>query len=345
MPCANPPSPAAMAGKEISVLVSVLNWNSAKVTLKCVASLLAKPSVEGISVNIVVIDNGSASDDWALLSKSLSAQPVRLLRQETNLGFAGGHNIAMRMAMAEDADFIWLVNSDAIVEPDCLDKLLELMAARPMCGAASPVTVALDDKDKVDFCGAYHDWKRLESARVSSIEDARRLEREQPEAMWVSGTVVLYRIAALRQIGVLDEEMFAYYEDDDIGARLSQAGWLSLMAFNARASHFRYQSDEHDRPPYFFYLMTRNAILFWTKNTPAAYRRRLKLRLLDRSLFQANILMSKSQPERARACMLGLIDGMRGKGGPPRLERRVPPYLELLRRLLLLQHARHLLSK
>ena len=91
--------------------------------------------------------------------------------------------------------------------------------------------------------------------------------------------------------------------------------------------------------------MTRNGILFWTRHTPPAHRGRLWLRLLDRSLFLANILMSKSQTEKARACMLGALDGMRGKGGPPRLERRVPRMVELLRKLLLLQHARHMASK
>jgi GT2 family glycosyltransferase len=328
-----------------AVMISILNWNTAPVTLQCVNSLLSMTVAAGMSISIVVIDNGSNDKDWRLLHDAIDPAQVTLLRQESNLGFAGGHNIAMRMAIAEGADFIWLVNSDAVIDPDCLEKLLALMAARPDCGATSPVIVALDDENELDFCGAMHDWKRLETARPTSIDEARRWEREHPEAMWVAGTVVLYRVEALRQIGILDEALFAYYEDTDIGARLSQAGWLSLMAFDARARHLRYQSDLHHRPPYYFYLMTRNGILFWMKHTPAAYRGRIRLRLLDRSLFLANILVAKSQSEIARACMLGALDGMRGKGGPPRLERRVPSYVQLLRRILLLQHARHMATK
>ena len=328
-----------------SVLISILNWNSAEVTLECLASLASMRVDPAISVSVVVIDNGSAEPDYRRLQQGMDQGTASLLRNPVNLGFAGGHNLAMRMALEQDTDFIWLVNSDAVIDPDCLDKLVALMRERPDCGATSPVVVALDDENEIDFCGARHDWQRLETARPANLDEARRWEQDTPDTMWAAGTVVLYRVAALKQIGMLDDRLFAYYEDDDIGARLAQAGWRSLIAFDARARHLRYVYDLHHRPPYYFYLMTRNGILFWMKHTPAPFRRRIRLRLLDRSLFLANILLSKSQPEKARACMLGALDGMRGRGGPPRLERRVPRLVELLRRVLLIQHAKHMATK
>jgi GT2 family glycosyltransferase len=341
----HPPAKETTPAGRQAVLISILNWNSAPVTLECVASLLASHAQEAIAVSVVVIDNGSASEDYALLRQGLDASPVTLIRQDANLGFAGGHNVAMRMALAQQMDFVWLVNSDAVIDPDCLERLVALMNARPDCGAASPLIYALDHEQETDFCGARHEWPRLDAARPRDIEEARAWEARYPDAMWVAGTVVLYRVSALREVGLLDEAMFAYYEDTDIGARLAQAGWRSLLAFDARARHLRYPYDLLHRPPYYFYLMTRNGILFWMKHTPAGHRRRIRLRLLDRALFLANILLSKSQPDKARACMLGALDGMRGKGGPPRLERRVPALLDLLRKLLLLQHAKHMISK
>ena len=326
-------------------MISILNWNSAEVTLECLASLAAMRVDPAISVSIVVIDNGSAELDYLQLQQGIDQKKVRLLRQETNLGFAGGHNLAMRIALDQGMDFIWLVNSDAVIDPDCLNQLVTLMHERPDCGATSPVVVALDDDHEIDFCGARHNWQKMETERPAGLIEARRWEQETPDTMWAAGTVVLYRVAALKQIGMLDARLFAYYEDDDIGERLAHAGWRSLIAFDARARHLRYLYDVHHRPPYYFYLMTRNGILFWLKHTPAPFRRRIRLRLLDRSLFLANILLSKSQPEKARACMLGALDGMLGKGGPPRLERHVPRLVELLRRVLLLQHAKHMATK
>jgi GT2 family glycosyltransferase len=344
MPTNPPVHNDAVPGRQ-TILISILNWNSAAVTLECVESLLALRPSAAYAASIVVIDNGSAEQDYQLLRQGIDASRVTLLRQDTNLGFAGGHNVAMRMALAQEADFIWLVNRDAVIDPDCLEKLVALKQAHPDCGATSPLIVALDDDQEIDFCGARHDWARLETARPDSIEEARAWEAGHAATMWVAGTVVLYRVSALRQVGLLDEALFAYYEDTDIGARLSQAGWRSLVAFEARARHLRYPYDLLHRPPYYFYLMTRNGILFWTRHTPAAHRGRLRLRLLDRSLFLANILMSKSQAEKAHACMLGALDGMRGKGGPPRLERRVPRLVDLLRKVLLVQHSRHMASK
>ena len=328
-----------------SVLISVLNWNTASTTLKCIKSLPALDDDPSIKIKIVVIDNGSAEVDWNLLNAGTESLPVTLLRQEVNLGFAGGHNIAIQMAIYEQADFIWLVNSDAFVDHDCLGKLVQLMAKHPDCGAAAPVTVAAHDPASIDFCGAKHDWKQLESVRATSIDEARAWEIESPETMWVQGTVVLYRIEALKQIGPLETKLFAYYEDDDIGARLSKAGWSSRMAFDAQSRHVRFASDEAHRPPYFFYLMARNGLRFWLTHTPTKYRRWIHLRLIDRSMFMANILVAKSRHDKAQAYLLGIGDGMRDTGGPPVLSRKVPPYIELLRKVLMIQHARHLANK
>ncbi len=328
-----------------SVLISVLNWNSADVTLECLDSLMTTERDPSVSVHYVVIDNGSRDADYQQLVTGINHQKVKLLRQDTNLGFAGGHNIAARIALAENIDFIWLVNSDALVEPNCLDRLVALMLEHPDCGAASPVITSLENKNEIDFCGARHDWRRLESERAESVEQARQWEQENPRAMWLAGTVVLYRVAALRQVGILDDRLFAYYEDDEIGARLAHGGWRSLMAFDAMARHLHPANNMDHRPPYYFYLMTRNAILFWRWHTPAPYRRLLHLKLLDRSMYLANILAGKGQHEKARACMLGLLDGMLGRGGRPQLERRVPPIMELLRRILLIQHARHIAAR
>ena len=340
-----PTIPAEPDATAPSVLISVLNWNSAAVTLNCIASVIALRCQPLRRVDILVIDNGSSHADFTVLSAGLDQGAVTLLRQDRNLGFAGGHNLAMQIAIDEGYDFIWLVNSDSLVEPDCLEQLLAIMAEDPVCGAVSPVIVAMDDCSVLDFCGAMHDWPRLESRRAGSIEEGQRWESEQPAAMWISGAVALFRVQALRQIGLLDAALFAYYEDNDIGARLSEAKWLSRVAFDARARHQRFASDIHHRPPYFFYLMARNGIRFWLKHAPAPYRRWIRARLVDRAMFEANILTSKSQLEKARACMLGIFDGLRGTGGPPVLDRKVPRHIRALRRMLLLQHAKHLASK
>lgn len=321
-----------------TVLISILNWNTADLTVECVNSVLALEAGPAVTVQVMVIDNGSRAEEWASLQRQLSERPVTLRRQESNLGFAGGHNVAIDIAIEQQLDFIWLVNSDTLIEPTVLTKLLAIMDEDARCGAVSPVVRAAHDAARIDFCGAQHDWKNLESHRPDTIEEVRRLETANPDDMWLAGTVVLFRVEALRQVGGLDAKLFAYFEDDDIGVRLARGGWRNRMAFDANVAHS--QPNVKERPAYYFYLLYRNSFYFWERHTPAQWRRFLRLRLLDRALFTANRLYRRGFDKKAEACMLGALDGMQGRMGVPDLQRPVPASMQMLRRLLLLKQAR-----
>lgn len=327
-----------------TVLVSILNWNTAAMTAECVASVLqlerdAGPDLN-VKLDVVVIDNGSKAEDWQALQASIDPNQVTLLRQERNLGFAGGHNVAIRRAIERHADYVWLVNSDALLAPDCMVKMVALMESDPRCGSVSPVIRALHDDSHMDFCGARRDWAMLDSQRTGSIDDARALEAAHPDDMWLAGTVVMFRVAALARIGGLNEKLFAYFEDDDIGVRLSKDGWRNRMAFDALARHA--QPNVKERPPHYFYLLYRNSFLFWLEHTPAPYRRFLRLRLLDRAVFTANRLYRRGLDHKAEACLLGVLDGLQGRGGPVDLTRRPPLLIRILRGFMWVKQYRRL---
>jgi GT2 family glycosyltransferase len=321
-----------------AVIVSILNWNTAAMTAECVQSVLQMQQDDGVQLSVIVIDNGSAAADWALLQKSIASPQVELIRQERNLGFAGGHNVAIDLALARNADFIWLINSDSLLAPDAMTRVLALMDADPRCGAASPVVTAQHDESKIDFCGAQRDWKNLESIRAGSVAQARQMEADTPDDMWLAGTVVMFRMAALRAVGPLNAHLFAYFEDDDIGVRLTNGGWRSRMVFDARAVHA--QPDVKERPAHYFYLLYRNSFLFYLAFTPKRFRRLIRWRLIVRTMFTANRLMYKGQPDKANACMLGAMDGLAGRGGAPDLQRQASFGMQSLRRLLLLKQRR-----
>ena len=160
--------------------------------------------------------------------------------------------------------------------------------------------------------------------------------------MWVSGTAVLFRTTALKQVGILDEKLFAYFEDNDISARLAAGGWKSRMAFDAKIVHACHQGNDTNRPPYFFYLMQRNFFRFWRKNTPRPYQRLLNLRLLDQSLYEVNKLYYQGFKALGDAALLGTSDGFWGRTGAPVLDRRPAYTIIFLRWLFNLQHSRAL---
>lgn len=325
-----------------SVLVSILNWNSAAITLECVASVLALSMPADVVVQVIVVDNGSTAQDYQLLRTGLENTGVALERNEVNLGFAGGHNLAIARSLREDIDFIWLLNSDARSNKETLAHLLTEMKASPSCGAASPMIVRMDQPEVIDFAGAVHEWPMLDSIRPLDLHQAEALSRERPNDIWIVGTAILFRCAALRQVGMLDERYFAYYEDDDICARLSAAGWRCVVVFDALVEHACFDGVIYDRPPYYFYLMARNAFRFWGAHTPTPNRRLLKLRLLETWTFMASRLHARGLAAKRDACLLGIADGLMKRHGPPILNRPVPVAMRLFRRLREASHRRHL---
>jgi GT2 family glycosyltransferase len=298
------------------VLVSILNWHAPERTVAAVARLLDLHPPD-LAIELLVIDNGSSIDEFETLQRHLSPT-VTLRRNETNLGYAGGHNQAIRLAMEQGFDYIWLFNNDAsVLVPETLPALVRIMEHHPGCAAVSPRLE--DDDGRVYFNGGEHDWKNRLST-WPSLEKMQKLEGAQPLDRWLSGAALLLRVAALKKVGLLDERYFAYYEDNELSVRLAKAGWDLKVAFDTRVRH-PLPAKDTERQPYYFYLTQRNYLLFWYENTPQEYRHLLWLRLLDQALYNCNRLYDDGFTAHGNASLLGIRDFIAGRLGRPELDR------------------------
>jgi GT2 family glycosyltransferase len=308
--------------KPSRVLISVLNWNNAAATAECVDSL-GQMQRDGLQTDILVIDNGSAQADYLALRETVEGRGARILRLDENLGFTGGQNTSLKIAIDEDYDYVWMLNNDATVQPDTLVKLVAAMIQNTRCGAVSPVIVPTEGGNFYNAWGLKHDWHARDGIWLSSEAEARRQQEEHPDNFCVAGTAVLLRVQALREVGLLDDRLFAYFDDNDIGVRLSVGGWCSRVVFDTTATHDL--AVRQERPLYFFYLMFRNEMMFWQKNMPEAHRRLLGLKLLDHSLFDVNRLRVRGMTQQADTALLGVADFLAGRYGPPSFQVRRPP--------------------
>ncbi len=309
------------------ILISILNWNKAATTLQCVESLRALDR-SGMHVEVVVIDNGSDPADHSQLRQGITDDWIRVHRIERNLGFTGGHNVALAMAIEAGHDFVWMLNNDTTVPPDTLGKLARALAADPRCGAVSPVIYPDDGGCPDNAWGLVHDWPARSAAWIQSEEASRELHRARPDDICLSGTAILLRMQAMREIGLLDERLFAYYDDNDVGARLARGGWRSKIVFDAAALHGAPPATA--RPLYFFYLMFRNELIFCHANMPPAFRRLLWLKLVNQSIFNVLRLRRRGMLPQADSALLGVWDFICGRGGAPKLQRRPPLALRAL---------------
>ena len=90
---------------------------------------------------IVVVDNGSVDGSPEKLLEN--APEIRLIRNATNLGFAGGCNVGMRDALRRGTDYVLLLNNDTIVAPDFLSQLVTVTESDEKIGAVSPKDIVL----------------------------------------------------------------------------------------------------------------------------------------------------------------------------------------------------------
>ncbi len=314
------------------VVVSILNWNNAPSTLTCVRSLLASTS-DASAVRVTVVDNGSDINDWMALSQGLGKENVQLIRLDSNIGFAAGHNIVIREAIKDDLEYVWLLNNDTLISEGALSKLIRFMDEDPTCGAASPLIHALHDPSIIDFCGVCHDWKNLKKIIPAGVTESRRLEISNPDDMGLYGTALMLRTRALKQAGLLNEDYFAYYEDDDISKRMSDAGWKNRMCFDATISHRSTPDSLAERPDYYFYLMSRNDLFFWGEcGKGQTHKQLIRMRLVIRSLIRASRLRSRGMLKKSEACLLGIHHGLTRRGGAPKFDAAPPGWMVFISR-------------
>ena len=112
---------------QAAVYIILLNWNSAADTLRCLRALTL---LRGVQARVVVVDNGSEPADLERLRSGIArwGLAVELVETGENLGFGGGCNVGMRLTLERGAEFVWLLNNDAVPHPEALQAMLRVMA-------------------------------------------------------------------------------------------------------------------------------------------------------------------------------------------------------------------------
>lgn len=282
-----PPSTTNEAAS-LSVAVIVLNWNRTDLTLACLRSLYR---LERLPDQVIVVDNGSRPDPAALITAAFPQ--ITLLRNERNLGFAGGNNIAIRHALAHGADYVMLLNNDAEVAPDLLGLLVDFAESDAGIGIVGPMIYFYDEPERIAFAGG---MVEANTGRGRSLDSWHGDLIPRP-VDWMSGCALLVKRTVIEQIGLLDERMFAYYEDIDWCARAREAGWQVWLAPQARVWH-KIEIEERLQSPWYVYLMTRNRLLF-NRNRGATIWQ-LAQRAFGQDLRQALIWSLSNRYQRCR---------------------------------------------
>jgi GT2 family glycosyltransferase len=255
----------------VEVLVVIVNYRSAELCLRALASLDVERERSELSISAVVVENDSG--DEIRLARGIEerfADFARLVVSPINGGFGAGNNLGVKVAhdAGVRARYIHFLNPDTEIKPGALLALVRFLEAHPRAGVASG---SFEHQDGTLWPIAFRfptPAGELEAGCKLGVVSRLLRERSVPRTMgeraeqidWCSGASMMLRREVLETVGGFDEAFFLYFEEVDLCLRIKAAGWECWYVPESRVMHVRGQStgvtalEQKPRrlPPYWF---------------------------------------------------------------------------------------------
>ncbi len=241
------------------ILIVILNYEKPELTIRLLASCF---QLDYPDFQILVVDNGSADNSR---QRILTAFPsVKIIQNNTNLGFAGGVNVGLRHALAEKADYVLLLNNDTFVAPDMLTHLV-LCAEKHQVAATAPVIYYESTPNRIWSAGAF---RQALTGDIRGNRNGQVYEDGDPYVVdYAIACGILIRGQILQEVGLFDEQFFMYYEDLDWCWRLKILNHKIMVVPKARMWHLVSATIGGNDSVAERYYMALSSVLFFRKHT------------------------------------------------------------------------------
>lgn len=219
--------------------IIIVSWNSEPYIERCLQHLIDQSFAQ---FEIILVDNASADKTVELAQEFSRAHdlPLLLLPNSANLGYAVANNQGIAVAQGE---LILLLNTDAFLLPDFLEKMYEQAQQHPDYGSFTPKIVRDYNHKIIDSTGLF--VTKAGKSHDRGFDETDSGQYEQSESVFAPcGAIALYRKAALEKVKwgadeYFDANFFVYYEDTDLGWRLQRAGYKCLYLPQIIGYHVR----------------------------------------------------------------------------------------------------------
>jgi GT2 family glycosyltransferase len=286
------------------IVIIILNWNNGHDTLKCVD---ACKKLSWQELHLLVVDNHSTDNSVETLRHNFP--DLEIIETGTNLGFAGGNNIGIKRALELGAEYIWLLNNDAVPAPDALEPLVRSLLSTPAAACATSKIYYMDDPKRIWFAGGA--WSkghlRLRQHGAGQL-DSGQFDRIT-ETSSVTGCSMLLSCEYLHHIGMLEERYFLYWEDTDWSARTREKGYTLLFVPDSHVWH-KVSASIAQRSAQQYYYYTRNGLYFCRKHDYSCM-----IKLLIYLVTDAAVGLIRGNPAMFQGFIRGCADFLRGRDG------------------------------
>ena len=255
--------------KEPKIAIIIINWNTYQLTFNCLKSLEACTYKNKI---IFFVDNGSKDGSGDKIA--LEFPDINYIQNEINEGFTGANNIALKVILKQNFDYVLLLNNDTEVKPNFLTHLEASMNFDENLAATQPLILDFPNKNTIwNAGGSFNSFFGLSKTRSKGMIYKPKLKIDT-STEWISGCCILVKIAVIHEVGLLDNRFFAYFEDVDWSIRMTNLGYKlgvvpkSIIYHHSSGSSKKNNtSNEGNLSPYAHYLNVRNHIYLIKKHT------------------------------------------------------------------------------
>jgi len=218
-----------MSSHQSLISVIVVSFNTRDILRACLQRLFSV--AEGLHLQVLVVDNASRDASADMVAQEFP--DICLIRSGINLGFAAANNLGFLQAKG---DYVQLLNPDALLEPEALQRALAYMEADPAIGMSGGLLLGKDGQREPSarlFPSLLNELLVLSglAARYPKSRFFGRFDRTWDDSdratsvAWVPGAFALMRREALDRVGPFDERFFLYYEEVDLCRRFHAQGW------------------------------------------------------------------------------------------------------------------------
>lgn len=215
--------------------VVILNWNGRRHLERFLPSVVAHTSGDA---EVIVADNGSTDDSLVWLR--LNYPDLRVIKLDSNYGFAGGYN----RALAEvDSKYYLLLNSDVEVCEGWWQPLVEVLDDERDVAVVAPKLLSVERPEEFEYAGAaggfidYLGYPFCRGRILSTVERDISQYDDRRDIFWASGAAMCCRADVFHQMGGFDADFFAHMEEIDLQWRMQLAGWRIMIEPRSKVYH------------------------------------------------------------------------------------------------------------
>jgi GT2 family glycosyltransferase len=245
------------------IFILILNWNGKEDTCVCLDSV---SKIDYPNYEVVVMDNGSQDNSVETFRERFPEATI--IENNANLGFAEGNNRGISYALKKNADFILLLNNDAIADANILKMFIEASDNNPSAGIFGAKIYYLNEPRKIWFAGGtwLPDLGHTVHEGMNQMDDGKTWQ-DIKEIDYACGCALFVKTEVIKKIGMLEHKYFLTWEETDFSYRARRAGFLCLFvptalvwhkvsaSFNGGAGGLLQQ-----------YFMSRNRLLWMERN-------------------------------------------------------------------------------